>query len=37
MKNLINILISLTSRPVNNGNGYSVQPLCVLSSEFKKG
>ena len=35
MKNLINILISLTGRPVNNGVGYSVQPLCVLSSEFK--
>jgi hypothetical protein len=34
MKNINNIL-TLTSRPVNNGNGYGVQPLCHLCSDFK--
>ena len=36
MKNLNNIL-TLTSRPVNNGNGYGVQPLYHLSSDINKG
>lgn len=33
MKNLVNIQ-TLTSRPVNNGNGYGVQPICLPSSDF---
>ena len=31
MKNLNNILTS--TRPLNNGNGYGVQPLYYLSSD----
>ena len=34
MKNLNNIL-SLSTRPLNNGNGYGVQPLCYSSSDTK--
>ena len=33
MKNINNILTS--TRPLNNGNGYGVQPLRHLCSEFK--
>ena len=33
MTNLNNILTTL--RPLTNGNGYSVQPLVLLSSELK--
>ena len=35
MKNLNNIL-ALSNRPLNNGNGYGVQPL-DLSSDINKG
>lgn len=33
MKNLNNI-ITLSTRPLNNGNGYGVQPLYCSSSDF---
>ena len=33
MKKLNNITTS--TRPLNNGNGYGVQPLCYISSDSK--
>ena len=35
MKNLNNI-ITLSTRPLNNGNGYNVQPLRYSSSDILK-
>ena len=35
MKNINNILTS--TRPLNNGNGYGVQPLSYLCSDINKG
>lgn len=36
MTNTNNIL-TLSTRPVNNGNGYGVQPLSYLCSDINKG
>jgi hypothetical protein len=33
----INNILTLSTRPVNNGNGYGVQPLCYLCSDINKG
>ena len=35
MKNINNI--TLSTRPLNNGNGYGVQPLCYMCSDINKG